>query len=51
VPEVRRGPAGAGGEQAFAFDLSGRSLAEMDAAWNAAKQAERRLGDGKPSGS
>ncbi|MFN7669053.1 MAG: nucleoside triphosphate pyrophosphohydrolase [Planctomycetota bacterium] len=38
-------------EQAFAFDLSGRSLAEMDAAWNAAKQAERRTGDGKPSGS
>lgn len=38
-------------EQAFAFDLSGRSLAEMDAAWNAAKQAERRMGDGKPSGS
>jgi len=36
-------------EQAFAFDLSGRSLAEMDAAWNAAKQAERRMGDGKPS--
>lgn len=38
-------------EQAFAFDLTGRSLAEMDAAWNAAKQTERRRDDGRPSAS
>lgn len=38
-------------EQAFAFDLAGRSLAELDAAWNAAKASERRADDGAPSGS
>ena len=38
-------------EQAFAFDLAGRSLAELDAAWNAAKASERRADDDAPSGS
>lgn len=38
-------------EQAFAFDLTGRSLAELDAAWNAAKATERRVDDDAPSGS
>ena len=33
-------------EQAFGFDLHGRSLDEMDAAWNAAKASERTGGAG-----
>jgi tetrapyrrole methylase family protein/MazG family protein/ATP diphosphatase len=36
-------------ERAFDFDLRGRSLAELDAAWTAAKRAEAGAGDDAPT--